>query len=211
MPYLHLPVQSGSDRILAAMNRRHSAEDYRRIIDKLRHRRPDIALSSDFIAGFPGESDRDFADTIRLIADIGYAQAYSFKYSSRPGTPAALEPQLEESVKAERLATIQQLLGEQQIAFNRAAVGETLPVLFEREGRKPGQLVGRTAYMQSVHVEIPSALRHRMMGQVVPVLIEGAQTNSLAGRIDIDISAAATASCPPDRPESHDSAARVSA
>ena len=121
MPYLHLPVQSGSDRILAAMNRRHRADDYRQAVERLRAARSDLALSSDFIVGFPGESDRDFAETIRLVTDIGYAQAYSFKYSPRPGTPAAeIEDQVPEALKAERLAMLQSLLNEQQAAFNRA-------------------------------------------------------------------------------------------
>ena len=179
MPYLHLPVQSGSDRILAAMNRGHTADDYRRVVDQLRGARPDLALSSDFIVGYPGESDRDFAETLRLVTDIGYAQAYSFKYSARPGTPAAAEAQLPDGLKSERLAMLQGLLGEQQAAFNRAALGTTLPVLFERPGRKPGQLVGRSPYMQAVHAAAPD----RLLGHIVPLVIERDHPNSLGGRI----------------------------
>ncbi len=181
MPFLHLPVQSGSDRVLAAMNRRHLADDYRAVVDRLRNARPDLALSSDFIVGFPGEGDRDFADTLRLVTEIGYAQAYSFKYSARPGTPAAnLEDQVPEPVKAERLAALQQLLNAQQIAFNQAAVGRTVPVLLDRRGRQDGQLLGRSPHMQSVHINAADAL----FGQVADVMIEAAHANSLAGRLD---------------------------
>ncbi|MGF1630516.1 MAG: tRNA (N6-isopentenyl adenosine(37)-C2)-methylthiotransferase MiaB [Kiloniellaceae bacterium] len=187
MPYLHLPVQSGSDRILAAMNRRHGAADYLRIVERLRRARPDLALSSDFIVGFPGESDADFADTLKLVNAVGYAQAYSFKYSPRPGTPAAVEDsQLSEAMKAERLAGLQQLLGAQSLAFNAACVGRDLPVLLERPGRRPGQLVGRSPYMQSVHVTLPQAAMRRLVGQVVPVRIEAGHPNSLTGRPTCD-------------------------
>ena len=180
MPFLHLPVQSGSDRVLAAMNRRHRADDYRAVVDRLRSARPDLALSSDFIVGFPGEGDRDFADTLRLVTEIGYAQAYSFKYSARPGTPAAnLEDQVPEPVKAERLAALQQLLNAQQIAFNQATVGRTVPVLLDRRGRQDGQLLGRSPHMQSVHINATDAL----FGQVADVMIEAAHANSLAGRL----------------------------
>jgi tRNA-2-methylthio-N6-dimethylallyladenosine synthase len=186
MPYLHLPVQSGSDRILAAMNRRHTAADYLRIIDRLRAVRPDLALSSDFIVGFPGESDADFAATLRLVSEVGYAQAYSFKYSPRPGTPAAVEDaQLPEAVKAERLAGLQQLLAAQAQAFNAGSVGRRLPVLLERPGRKPGQLIGRSPYMQSVHVAVPQVALARLTGQLLDVAIEAAHANSLTGRLDI--------------------------
>ena len=186
MPHLHLPVQSGSDRILTAMNRRHSAADYLRIIERLRAARPDLALSSDFIVGFPGESDGDFADTLRLVNAVGYAQAYSFKYSPRPGTPAAVEDgQLPEAVKAERLAGLQQLLGAQAQAFNAPCVGRSLPVLLERPGRKPGQLIGRSPYMQSVHVAVPEAALRRLAGRLVDVQIEAAHANSLTGRLDV--------------------------
>jgi len=183
MPFLHLPVQSGSDRVLAAMNRRHRADDYRAVVDRLRDARPDLALSSDFIVGFPGEGDRDFADTLRLVTEIGYAQAYSFKYSARPGTPAAnLEDQVPDAVKAERLAALQQLLNAQQIAFNQAAVGRTVPVLLDRRGRQDGQLLGRSPHMQSVHINATDAL----FGRVADVMIEAAHANSLAGRLDSD-------------------------
>jgi tRNA-2-methylthio-N6-dimethylallyladenosine synthase len=178
MPFLHLPVQSGSDRILAAMQRRHSADDYRRTIGRLRAARPGIAFSSDFIAGYPGESEADVAATLALIREVGYAQAYSFKYSPRPGTPAATAAgQVPEPVKAERLARLQDLLEEQQRAFNERMVGTVLPVLLERPGRHPGQLVGRSPYLQPVHVSAPA----RCIGALMPVRIVGAEPNSLAG------------------------------
>jgi len=180
MPHLHLPAQSGSDRILEAMNRRHRADDYRRVVDRLRARRPDLALSSDFIVGFPGESERDFAATLRLIESVGYAQAYSFKYSPRPGTPAAAMPgQVPEAAKAERLERLQAVLRRQQAEFNGAAVG---PVLFERHGRRAGQLVGRTPYMQAVHVAAPE----RRFGTVADVAIDAVHANSLAGALVAD-------------------------
>jgi tRNA-2-methylthio-N6-dimethylallyladenosine synthase len=181
MPFLHLPVQSGSDRVLAAMNRRHRVDDYRRTIERLRRARPDIAFSSDFIVGFPGESDADFALTLRLVQEIGYAQAFSFKYSPRPGTPAAgLAEQVPEAVKVERLAALQALLGQEQRRFNRACVGRDLPVLLEKPGRHPGQLVGRSPYLQPVHARAPD----RLLGRVVPVRIAAALPNSLAGDIE---------------------------
>ncbi len=153
MPYLHLPVQSGSDRILEAMNRRHRAAEYLAVIEKLRAARPDIALSGDFIVGFPGETDEDFEDTLELVRRVGYAQAYSFKYSPRPGTPAADAPaQVREEVKAERLARLQNLLAEQQAAFNASCIGRRFEVLFERRGREPGQWLGRSPYNQAVHL-----------------------------------------------------------
>ena len=180
MPFLHLPVQSGSDRVLAAMNRRHKADDYRRVIDRLRRVRADIAFSSDFIVGFPGESDADFAATLDLAREIGYAQAYSFKYSPRPGTPAALMPQqVAEAVKAERLAALQALLAEQQRQFNAAAVGREMPVLFEKRGRHQGQLVGRSPYLQAVHAAAPE----RLIGALLPVRLVRAKANSLAGEV----------------------------
>ena len=179
MPFLHLPVQSGSDRVLAAMNRRHGADDYRRVVAELRAARSDIALSSDFIVGFPGERDEDFAETLRLVTEVGFAQAYSFKYSPRPGTPAAGAEQLPEAVKAERLAGLQQLLDAQQVAFNEATVGRRLPVLFEREGRRPGQLVGRSPYMQAVHCAAPGSL----LGALCAVRVEAAHPNSLSGSL----------------------------
>lgn len=179
MPYLHLPVQSGSDRVLRAMNRRHRADDYRRLVARLRSARPDLALSSDFIVGFPGESDDDFAETLSLVEEIGFAQAYSFKYSPRPGTPAADAQQLPETVKAERLTVLQDLLNRQQRAFNESCLGRTLPVLIDGDGRRPGQRIGRSPYMQAVHLEAPAALK----GKMVDVRISGAGTNSLAGML----------------------------
>ena len=180
MPYLHLPVQSGSDRILAAMNRKHDADFYYRVVDKLRSAQPNLALSSDFIVGFPGESDQDFAATLRLVTQVGYAQAYSFKYSARPGTPAAgTADQVPEAVKSERLAMLQQLLSEQQRAFNRNSLGQRMPVLLERRAKRPGQLAGRSPWMQSVVVAAPP----RLLGQLVEVEILDANPNSLAGSI----------------------------
>jgi tRNA-2-methylthio-N6-dimethylallyladenosine synthase len=177
MPFLHLPVQNGSDRILAAMNRRHTAGDYRRTVQKLREARPDLAFSSDFIVGYPGESELDFRATLDLVAEIGFAQAYSFKYSPRPGTPASAEKQLPEPVKAERLAVLQSLLRKQQRAFNDAAVGTTMPVLFERPGRHAGQLAGRSPWLHPVHADAgPDRI-----GAIVPVRIAGVRSNSLTG------------------------------
>jgi tRNA-2-methylthio-N6-dimethylallyladenosine synthase len=180
MPYLHLPVQSGSDRILEAMNRGHKADDYRRKVARLRAARADLALSSDFIVGFPGETDRDFADTLGLVTEIGFAQAYSFKFSARPGTPAAaMDGQVPEPVKSERLAMLQTLLAAQQEAFNQAQAGRVLPVLLENRGRKPGQLTGRSPYMQAVHLTAPD----RYLGQIVAAQIDTARTNSLSARL----------------------------
>ena len=179
MPCLHLPVQSGSDRVLKAMNRRHRSEDYRRLVERLRSARSDLALSSDFIVGFPGETDADFAETLRLVEDVGYAQAYSFKYSPRPGTPAAEAPQVPEAVKAERLTELQSVLDRQQRIFNASFVGHTLPVLIDGRGRKPRQIVGRSPYMQAVHLHSEDTL----MGSIVDVRIVGAGGNSLAGEL----------------------------
>ena len=180
MPFLHLPVQSGSDRILEAMNRGHTAEDYLRIIDRLREAKPDIALSSDFIVGFPGESDKDFEQTLALIGQVRFAQSYSFKYSKRPGTPAgAMENQVPETVKAERLQRLQNLLNEQQLAFNEKAVGTVQTVLLDRKGRLEGQFIGRSPYMQSVTVFAPE----RLFGQVIDVMIGEAHPNSVSGTI----------------------------
>jgi tRNA-2-methylthio-N6-dimethylallyladenosine synthase len=180
MPYLHLPVQSGSDRILEAMNRRHGRDLFLGIVDRLRGVRPDLALSSDFIVGFPGESDADFDDTMRLIDQVGFASAFSFKYSRRPGTPgAALQDQVPESVKSARLAALQALLGRQAREFNASKVGATVPVLFAETGRKPGQIIGKTPWLQSVYAEG----NPRLIGRIVDVrLIEG-HPNSLAGEI----------------------------
>jgi tRNA-2-methylthio-N6-dimethylallyladenosine synthase len=180
MPFLHLPIQSGSDRVLAAMNRRHTADDYRRTVERLRRACPDLALSSDFIVGFPGESEADFHDTLALVRDIRFAQAFSFKYSPRPGTPAASNAnQVPEPVKAERLAELQALLQRQQRDFNAACVGRVLPVLFEKPGRHEGQLVGRSPYLQAVHAEAYP----RRIGEIVPVVIGRAEPNSLAGSV----------------------------
>jgi len=179
MPYLHLPVQSGSDAMLAAMNRRHTVADYLRIIDRLRAAVSNIALSSDFIVGFPGETDADFAATLDLVREVEFAQAYSFKYSSRPGTPAAdLDGQIDEAVKSERLARLQALLGQQQRAFNDTCIGRTLPLLLDKPGRRPGQLIGRSPYLQSVHVDAGDA----EIGDVVSVEIVAASANSLTGQ-----------------------------
>jgi tRNA-2-methylthio-N6-dimethylallyladenosine synthase len=180
MPFLHLPVQSGSNRILRAMNRGHDADDYRKIVERLRAARPDLALSSDFIVGFPGETDADFEATLDLVRAIGYAQAYSFKFSVRPGTPAAALPnQVPEPVKGERLAALQSLLTDQQRAFNRASLGRELPVLFEKAGRHEGQLVGRSPYLQAVHAEAPP----HFLGAVVPVRLTALRAYSLGGEI----------------------------
>ncbi len=180
MPFLHLPIQAGSDAVLKAMNRGHRAEDYLRIIEKLRAARPDIALSGDFITGFPGETDADFEQTLQLVRDARYAAAYSFKYSARPGTPGSLLPkQVPDAVSTERLYALQALLQQQSEAFNRACEGRVLDVLFERPGRQPGQLIGRSQYMQAVYVSDP-ALR---VGDFMPVTITGGYANSLAGEI----------------------------
>lgn len=179
MPFLHLPVQAGSDRILSAMNRKHTGDEYRRLIDRIRAARPDIALSSDFIVGFPGESDADFEETLRLIADIRFASAYSFKYSPRPGTPAAeLSEQVPLAVMDERLHRLQALVEQHRQEFNHAMVGRTVEVLLERTGRHPGQLAGKTPYMQAVQIE---SATYRI-GDRVLALIERAGSNSLFGR-----------------------------
>jgi len=180
MPYLHLPVQSGSDRILAAMNRRHGRDLFLGLVDRLRTVRPDLALSSDFIVGFPGENNADFDDTMRLVEQVGFASAYSFKYSRRPGTPgAAMGEQVPETVKSARLSALQALLGQQARAFNESKAGTTVPVLFAEPGRKPGQLIGKTPWLQSVYAEGNA----RLIGRIVETrLIEG-HANSLAGEI----------------------------
>ena len=180
MPFVHLPVQSGSDRILAAMNRKHTAAEYLRAVERFRTVSQDIAFSSDFIVGFPGESEEDFQATLALVTQIGYAGAYSFKYSPRPGTPAA---DIREIVSAEamdeRLARLQELIDSQQAAFNRAAIGTTVDVLFERPARNPGQIVGRTAYLQPAHVMASEAI----IGQILPVKIESLERYSLLGQL----------------------------
>ncbi|HEX7758239.1 MAG TPA: tRNA (N6-isopentenyl adenosine(37)-C2)-methylthiotransferase MiaB [Caulobacteraceae bacterium] len=177
MPYLHLPVQSGSDRILKAMNRAHTADSYLRLIERIRAARPDIAISGDFIVGFPGERESDFEATLALVRAVGHASAFSFKYSRRPGTPASAMPgQVDEAVKEDRLARLLAVLDAQQTTFNQAQVGRGLPVLFERPGRRPGQVVGRSPYLQPVHMEGPQSL----IGQIVPVRIQTAHRGSLA-------------------------------
>jgi len=178
MPYLHLPVQSGSDRILKAMNRKHDGALYRDIIARLRAARRDIALSTDLIVGFPGEREQDFEATLDLVREIGFASAYSFKYSPRPGTPAAaMMGQVDEAVKNERLQRLQALLFAQQLAFNQSQIGRVLDVLVTGRGRRPGQAHGRSPYLQSVHF----ADERARDGEIVPVRIVGASQNSLAG------------------------------
>jgi tRNA-2-methylthio-N6-dimethylallyladenosine synthase len=180
MPQLHLPVQSGSDRILAAMNRRHSRADYLDILRRLRQARADIALTSDFIVGFPGETEGDFADTLSLIEEVGFSGSFSFKYSQRPGTPGAdMGDQIAEEVKSERLQRLQDLIDRQQMAFNRSCVGMSLDVLFEKPGRHQGQVVGRSPYLQPVPVEAPQSL----IGEIARVTITEAVGNSLLGRL----------------------------
>jgi tRNA-2-methylthio-N6-dimethylallyladenosine synthase len=182
MPFVHLPVQSGSDRILAAMNRKHTVRDYLAAIERFRKARQDIAFSSDFIVGFPGESEQDFSATLALVMQIGYAAAYSFKYSPRPGTPAA---EMQETVSAadmdERLARLQELIDSQQAAFNRAAIGTTVDVLFERAARNPGQIVGRTVYLQPAHVMASPDI----IGEILPVKIESLERYSLLGELAV--------------------------
>ncbi len=180
MPYLHLPVQSGSDRILKAMNRSHSADSYLRVLEKIRAVRPDMALSGDFIVGFPGERESDFQATMSLIREVKYAAAFSFKYSRRPGTPAAAMPgQIDEAVKDQRLAELQALIAEQQATFNRDTIGKTVGVLFEKPGRHKGQATGKSPYLQAVHVDGADHL----VGKVAPVTIIGEAPNSLKGQL----------------------------
>ncbi len=182
MPYLHLPVQSGSDRVLAAMGRRHTGADYVDLVERLRAARPDLALSSDFIVGHPGEEEADFEATMALVRTVGFAQAYSFKYSPRPGTPAAATGnQVGETEKADRLARLQDLLNVQQHDFNRRTVGRTVPVLFDRRGRKPHQLAGRTPAMQAVHVVCRDS--ESLMGEIRDVFVTEAHSNSLTGEL----------------------------
>lgn len=184
MPYLHLPVQSGSDRILKRMNRGHGREAYFRIVERLRAVRPDLALSSDFIVGFPGETDQDFEDTLDLIRKVNFAQAYSFKYSERPGTPAAEhKDQVPESVKSERLQRLQTLLNEQQLAFNEAMAGRVVPVLFDRRGKKPGQLVGRSPWLQATHIDLDPVRADALFGAVSDVRVARGAPNGLVGSL----------------------------
>jgi tRNA-2-methylthio-N6-dimethylallyladenosine synthase len=183
MPYLHLPVQSGSDRILKAMNRRHTRAEYMRVIDRIRDARPDMALSGDFIVGFPGETEADFADTLAIARDVGYASAFTFKYSSRPGTPGAtMDDQVDEAVKVERLARLNAQIAAQTQAFAESCVGRILPVLIDKPGRNTGQVGGRSPYLQAVHMDGPT----RLIGQIVPVEIVARGNNSLAGKIVTD-------------------------
>lgn len=180
MPYLHLPVQAGSDRVLHRMNRQHSAAEYLELVDRIRAARPDIALSGDFIVGFPSESDSDFEATLELVRKVRYAQAYSFKYSPRPGTPGAtMDIQVPDEVKSERLAELQKLLSDHQKGFNETMRGRKLKVLFEKPGRQKGQLIGRSPYLQAVHAEAPDHLR----GQLAEVEIVDIMPNSLTGRL----------------------------
>ena len=182
MPFLHLPFQSGADRILAAMNRKHTADDYRALIARIRAARPDIALSTDVIVGFPGETEDEFQATMDLVAEIGFALAYSFKYSPRPGTPAAkLDAMVPDSVASERLMRLQSLLTAQAAAFNTSFVGKTLPVLFERPARTPGMMMGRTPYLQVVTAEAGP----EVTGQVVPVTITSASPHQLTGELGL--------------------------
>lgn len=179
MPYLHLPIQSGSDKILKAMNRRHNSSDYLRIVEKLQNANPNLRMSSDFIVGFPGESDADFQATLDVVNRIKYIQAYSFKYSRRPGTPAAvMDNQVEEKVKKERLEILQSLLFSYQESFNKSCVGKIMPVLFEQKGRHKGQLIGRTPYMQNLHIKT----KDDNLNKIMDVEVIDATTNSLSGR-----------------------------
>lgn len=180
MPYLHLPIQSGSDAILKKMNRRHTKGDYLRVVEKLKNANPNIGMSSDFIVGFPGETDEDFQQTLDVVNQVKYIQAFSFKYSKRPGTPAAvMDNQVEEKVKKERLQILQDLLFDYQTKFNESSVGKIMPVLFESKGRHKGQLTGRTPYMQNLYAEADNSL----MNKIVEVRVNSASTNSLSGEV----------------------------
>ena len=179
MPYLHLPVQSGSDRILKAMNRKHTRDSYFNLVDRIRKARPDLLLSGDFIVGFPGETDQDFSDTLDLVRHVGYGQAYSFKYSARPGTPAAEKDSVDPAVASARLQELQALLTEQQYAAQAAMVGREVKVLFEKKGRREGQLIGKSEYLHAVHAVAPD----HMVGKVVRVQIINDMTNSLTGEL----------------------------
>jgi tRNA-2-methylthio-N6-dimethylallyladenosine synthase len=190
MPQLHLPVQSGSDRILAAMNRRHTRADYLRLVERLRRACPALALTSDFIVGFPGETDEDFAATLDLVAAVGFAGAFSFKYSPRPGTPGAdMAAQIDEAIKAERLQRLQHAIDDGQARFNRSCLGRTLDVLFERKGRHAGQLVGRSPYLQPVQATAPQSL----IGEIAAVAVTEIGSNSLFGTLADPAEAAAPA------------------
>lgn len=181
MPFLHLPVQSGSNNVLRNMNRKHTREEYFDIIAALREANPDIVMSSDFIVGFPGETDEDFADTLDLVKKVGYGACYSFKYSPRPGTPAAIsQKQIPEEVKTERLAILQAELTRSQLQLNKDTVGKIVPVLFDRPGKHAGQIVGKTPYMQSVCVHDGG---NNLLGQILPVKITDSSTVSLQGQL----------------------------
>lgn len=183
MPYLHLPVQSGSDRILKAMNRGHTIAEYLALIERVRATRPDMALSGDFIVGFPGETEEDFQATLDVVERVNYGSAYAFRYSPRPGTPAAAhEEQVLADVAAERLQRLLALIHQKQTEFNASMVGKVLPVLFEKQAKRPGQLVGRSPFLQPVHVLAEAS----HIGQIRPVLIEGVGTNSLSGRLYLE-------------------------
>ena len=180
MPYLHLPVQAGSDAVLKAMNRRHTSADYLHIVEKLKKANPAIGMSSDFIVGFPGETDADFEATLQLVRKVGFIQAFSFKYSRRAGTPAAVMPgQVEEKVKTERLNALQELLSSQQLAFNQKCIGQTMPVLFESKGRGKNALYGRTPYMQNLNAELDK----KYLNQIVNIEITAAGMNALSGKM----------------------------
>jgi len=179
-PYLHLPVQSGSDKMLKSMNRRHGVADYLDIVGRVRAARPDIAFSSDFIVGYPGETDADFDQTLALVRTVGFASSYAFKYSARPGTPAAeMSGQVEEATKARRLTALQELIEDQRQVFNRASVGQRLEVLFEKPGRRESQVIGRSPHMQSVFAEGPRSL----IGELTEVEIVATEPHSLRGRV----------------------------
>ena len=179
MPYLHLPIQSGSDKILKAMNRRHNSSDYLRIVEKLKKANPNIGMSSDFIVGFPGETDEDFQATLDVVNEVEYIQAFSFKYSRRPGTPAAvMDNQIEEKIKKQRLDILQDLLFTYQDKFNQSCVGKVMPVLLEQRGRHKGQLIGRTPYMQNLHIKTDDA----NINKIIHVEVVDATTNSLGGK-----------------------------
>jgi len=179
MPYLHLPVQSGSDPILKAMNRSHDVESYVRLIERFRAARPDIAISGDFIVGFPGETDEDFTATLAIVDEVRYAAAYSFKYSPRPGTPAAtMEGQIAGELMDERLQRLQARIAEHSLAFNRACIGRDTSILIDRKGRQPGQMIGKSPWLQSVHVTSDAKI-----GEMIDVTLTSAGPNSLGGAI----------------------------
>ncbi len=180
MPFLHLPVQSGSNKILKLMNRKHTREDYLEIIEKLRNFRPDIVISTDIIVGFPGESDEDFNATIDLVKQVCFGQCYYFKYSPRPGTPAAVKDQVPEEIKSARLSILQAEVVKQQLKCNQSFVGKTIPVLFDRDGKYDGQIIGKTPYMQSVHTINES---NHLYGKIVDVKILNALPSSLSGKV----------------------------